>query len=46
MGKFSYKKRKGTKKQSFKNRHGKRKNPIMKGGDDSTAPAAETPAGP
>ena len=35
MGKFSYKKRKGTKKQSFKNRHGKRKNPIMKGGDDS-----------
>ena len=44
MGKFSYKKRKGTRKQTFKNRK-----KIIKGGDPETsaAPAApETPAEP
>ena len=38
MGKFSYKKRKGTRKQTFKNRK-----KIKKGGDPET-PATETPA--
>ena len=38
MGKFSYKKRKGTRKQTFKNRK-----KIIKGGDPE-APTTETPA--